>query len=128
MTRLILTSAVFLSFELAAVQKTPKVELTLKPYQCVALHQGQKCYVNVELSWRAIQTSHYCLYSSQQDKPLQCWQTSVSGLFTREIVANQNILFAIKQKDSAVVLATRELEMAWVYKKTNRSNISWRMF
>ncbi len=106
----------------------PQVELILKPNQCVAMQQGQQCYVDIVFSWKSTQVSDYCLYSSQDQRALKCWQSTEHGFFGAEIESNKNVRFYIKHPESQRILATAELEMAWVYKKTNRSNVSWRMF
>ncbi|MFT7129492.1 MAG: hypothetical protein ACI89U_001608, partial [Gammaproteobacteria bacterium] len=70
----------------------------------------------------------YCLFSSQQSEPLRCWMQSDQGQFEREIVAQRNVVFFLRKEKNNDVLATRELEMAWVYKKSAKARSSWRMF
>ena len=101
--------------------------LVLSPKQCVAMRQGQTCYVDVELQWQSKTQGDFCLYSSQVEQPLQCWQDTRLGRFEREIVAKDNVIFVLKSPKNALILATTKLEMAWVYKKNIRAN-SWRMF
>jgi len=102
--------------------------LTLSPEQCVSVHQGKKCYADVVITWQTVKTDDYCLYSSQQDKPLHCWHNSKKGTFKQEFVSNINISFYLKQKTKKLELANTELKMAWVYKKSSRSHATWRMF
>lgn len=116
-----------LSPSLWAANDIEGYSLVLSPKQCVAMRQGQKCYVDVELKWQSKTQGDFCLYSSQVEQPLQCWQDSRLGHFEREIVAKNNVIFVLKLQKDTLILATTKLEMAWVYKKNIRSN-AWRMF
>lgn len=105
-----------------------ELRLQLKPSQCVAIHQGKTCYVDIELHWQATSVGEYCLYSSQQTEPLKCWRKANNGLFEREIVARENVLFRLRETKSGGVTISKELEMAWVYKRNAKARSSWRMF
>jgi hypothetical protein len=102
--------------------------ISISPKQCVALNQGSLCYVDVEITWTLQEQGNYCLYSSQQEASLQCWQRKRAGEFEREIVAKENVVFSLKPQNSQIILGSAKLEMAWVYKKNNRSHSTWRMF
>ena len=39
-----------------------EVVFTAKPANCVALHQGRKCYANVSLQWQVPQQGNFCIY------------------------------------------------------------------
>jgi hypothetical protein len=102
--------------------------LTLSPNQCVAVNQGSKCFVDVKITWKTVMANDYCLFSSQQKKPLYCWRNTNQGKFEQEFVSSSNIIFYLKQKDVDTTLMKDELEIVWVYKKNSRSPSSWRMF
>ena len=117
------------SITLQAADDDKIVNLILKPNQCVALHQGQKCYSDIELSFTSSKISDYCLYSSTKvNQPLKCWTNSSNGQYTNEIYTVKNIVFTLKQKGSNKVSATAVLEMAWVYRKNSRAKSAWRLF
>ena len=125
---IIVTVVLSISFSDTTFASSNEVQLELSPKQCVAIHQGQKCFVDVEINWRTLIQGEYCLFSSQQAKALKCWQHAKQGKFVQEIVAKENISFMLKEGGSAVVLSSNELEMAWVFKKSTRARSSWRMF
>jgi hypothetical protein len=125
--KLLLTCSL-LTIACVQVANANETTLHLNPPQCVAIHQGQTCYVDIELQWRAPSIGKYCLFSSQQSEPLRCWMQSDQGQFEREIVAQRNVVFFLRKEKNNDVLATRELEMAWVYKKSAKARSSWRMF
>jgi len=105
-----------------------EVTLKLKPSQCIAIHQGKTCYVDVKLRWKAQSKGEYCLYSSQQSDPLKCWSQANAGQFEREVLARKNVLFRLRESKSGDVIISKELEMAWIYKRNAKSRSSWRMF
>lgn len=105
-----------------------ELRLQLKPAQCVAIHQGKTCYVDVDLRWQATSIGEYCLFSSQQAEPLKCWKKVNSGQFEREIVARKNVLFRLRETKTGGVTISKELQMAWVYKRNAKARSSWRMF
>mgnify|MGYP003915082997 FL=1 len=105
-----------------------KPVMILSPAQCVAIHQGQDCYVDIKLSWQMPTPGEYCLFSSVRVEPLKCWQKASAGQLKREIVSSENVRFILRRPTSQEPLATQELELAWVYKKNARARSSWRMF
>ncbi|MFT5277102.1 MAG: hypothetical protein ACI97K_001240 [Glaciecola sp.] len=102
--------------------------ISISPKQCIALNQGNLCYLDIEITWSLQEQGNYCLFSSQQESSLQCWQGKRVGDFAREIVAKENVVFSLKPQNSKIILGSAKLEMAWVYKKNNRSHSTWRMF
>ncbi len=126
----LLISGISLFFSHLSIAQSTQAEYSLfiEPEQCVAMRQGQRCYANVKINWQAEQGGSFCLFSSLQSKPLHCWSKVKSGNFQQEMSANANIIFSLQKKGSSIELITKELEMAWVYKKNTRKNISWRMF
>ncbi|MFT6268008.1 MAG: hypothetical protein ACJAVV_000813 [Alphaproteobacteria bacterium] len=107
--------------------ESPEV-INLSPKQCVALNEGSLCYVDIEISWSVEQLGDFCLFSSQQDAPIKCWDAQQTGTIEREIVAMKDLEFYLKAKGKEVIIGKVKLEMAWVYKKNNRSHSRWRMF
>jgi len=121
------TSIGFPSFSFAK-EVQEKYLLIVEPDQCVAMRQGQLCYVDVKISWQAEQLDNHCLFSSLQPNALRCWSNAKSGKFQQEMSADKNIIFSLKKQGRSSDLITKEIEMAWVYDKSTRKNISWRMF
>lgn len=103
-------------------------QLVVSPQQCVAMRQGQTCYVDVTIKWQAANVGDYCLHASTTSKPLQCWQQIQNAKFSQEMASKENITFTLQAKHSETILAKGSLAMAWVYDKKSRKNVSWRMF
>lgn len=104
------------------------VSLTVSPEQCVAMQQGQNCYVAIELTWRAEVVGDYCLYSSSQQQPLQCWNNRDNGKLKKDFTTKTNLLFYLKKHNEEQVMATSKVKMSWVHKKKGKPRKSWRMF
>lgn len=99
--------------------------LTIQPQKCVAMREGQTCYVDLEIKWAMQTTGNYCLYASSKNEPLRCWYDAQHGIFKTEFSNNENTIFYLKNEQNE--LAQVELKMAWVYKR-KRSSVSWRVF
>ncbi len=125
---LVIIYSLAFSNQVVAKDNSTAYSLSIEPQQCVAMRQGQLCYVDVKIAWRAGQTGSYCLFSSLHQEALQCWSNAVIGTFQQEMSAQENIVFSVKRQGSSISLISKELKMAWVYDKSTRKNISWRMF
>lgn len=102
--------------------------LRVTPEQCVALTQGQQCYVDATLIWRVPTIDNYCLFSSQQQKPLACWQQQNTGQFRQEFNATKNIVFTLKLESTLEVIARQQLKVTWVHQKRGQPRTWWRVF
>lgn len=98
------------------------------PNQCVALNRGQVCYQEVTLVWRSATVGDYCVRSSQQDKPLRCWQGQQEGELALEVEANKSVLFTLNDNPADNKLAEALMRVAWVYQQKRRKIASWRLF
>lgn len=109
----------------------PAVEavlLQLKPNRCVALHQGQVCYQDIQLLWSAPQAGHYCLHQQNVAQPLHCWQNVNAGEFRYEFASDASVQLQLVNVQTKTVIAQAGLEVAWVYKTNTRRQTHWRLF
>jgi len=122
----------FIVFTLSGVslasQAEQAPELIIKPTKCVSLQQDQICYVNVEIVWRTATVGDYCVSSSMQNRPIQCWTTTQQGTLSQEIEMSKDVTYQLVDKEGENILATAVLPLAWVYKKEKFSHSSWRIF
>tara|TARA_R110000868_G_scaffold389056_1_gene658228 strand:+ start:3088 stop:3519 length:432 start_codon:yes stop_codon:yes gene_type:complete len=103
-------------------------ELRIQPSTCVSLHQGQACFVDLTMTWSTASINDYCLYSSAQTSPLKCWKASNQGVLSQQFSATQNLYFYLQQDNSEIVVAESVLNVSWVYKKQQKSRLTWRLF
>jgi hypothetical protein len=104
------------------------VLLQLKPNRCVALHQGQVCYQDIQLLWSTPQVGHYCLYQQNSEQPLHCWQSVNAGEYRYEFASDASMQIQLVNAQTKTVIAQAELEVAWVYKTNTRRKTHWRLF
>jgi len=111
-----------------AEQSQEFAELEIKPTKCVSLKQGQICYVDLEITWRTRETGDYCVSSSQQNSPLQCWSSTQQGALSKRVKMAKDIVYTLTNKEGDKVLVSAVLPLAWVYEKQKFSHSSWRIF
>ncbi len=123
-----------LSMKVFSNDSTSLPKLTLTPNQCISLHQGQQCFVTVDISWQMTHAGKYCLYSSLQKQKLTCWLMEKSARFKQELVIDKDVTFTLKSMGDGIgiengeVIISTVLELAWVHEKSRRSHSAWRVF
>jgi len=90
--------------------------------RCVALRKGQTCYKKITLQWHAPQAGNYCVYDSQSNKPLQCWQQQTAGDLVLKFESQQDIDYELRRENNDSPLAEFLIKVSWVYEpKPDRS-------
>jgi hypothetical protein len=107
---------------------TQLAQLKVTPKPCVALHKGQKCYLEVTFSWQHPQLSNYCLVNSTTNKTIKCWQQQTQGQFNFDFQSILSNDFALRKQESSIDLARTVIPVAWVYKSSKRAKSTWRVF
>ncbi|WP_057830807.1 DUF3019 domain-containing protein [Colwellia sp. TT2012] len=105
-----------------------QASMQVSPEQCVAMRQGQVCYVSVQLSWQVTTPGNYCLYSSAAAKALNCWENTTEGEFKKSFDSKVNLEFSLRRQNDSLSVATAVVKMAWVHKKKGQPRKSWRIF
>lgn len=108
-------------------QQHPAASLLLTPARCVALHQGQTCYQQVQISWSTSLAGNYCLYQQDQVLPLRCWQGQTQGNVEYEFAGETSQQLQLRDAEK-ILIAESTLEVAWVYKASSRRKTHWRLF
>ncbi|WP_049631770.1 DUF3019 domain-containing protein [Cellvibrio sp. pealriver] len=104
------------------------ITLSLKPKECVVLKEGDKCYADVAIKWKANVPSSLCLYRAPDEIKLTCWDTQNEGQFTEKLVMDEPVDYYLATADDSEILAKETLHLFWVHKKSNRPNSTWRLF
>jgi hypothetical protein len=110
----------------ADIATTAHLEVT--PERCIALHKGQKCYLEVTFKWRHSQISDYCLVNTTTNKVIKCWQQQAQGQFNFDFQSKLSNKFSLRKKESTINLANTQIPVAWVYKSAKRPKSTWRLF
>ncbi len=102
--------------------------MQVSPTKCVAMSQGQSCYVSVELSWQVQEPGDYCVYVNNNRDAITCWKNSTAGKLTRAFTSKVNLNFVLKRESHQEAVASSVVKMAWVHKKKGQPRTSWRLF
>ncbi len=105
-----------------------QASMNVSPEQCVAMRQGQACYVSVVLSWQVDEPGNYCLYTSEKSIAIDCWENSTSGELKKSFDSKVNLVFSLRRQHESLSLASAVVKMAWVHKKKGQPRKSWRLF
>ena len=108
------------------VARTAQLKVTPKP--CVALHKGQKCYLEVTFSWQHPQVSNYCLVNTTTNRTIRCWKQQTKGEFSFDFQSKLSNDFALRNQASTTDIARATIPVAWVYKSSKRAKSTWRLF
>lgn len=101
--------------------------LQVTPSKCVALKQGNVCYLDLDIRWHSPEAGHYCLYLALRSEPLQCWQNSKQGRFSFEFAESASTRLELRDQDNGKLLGKSEIEVKWVYSSRRRA-AAWRVF
>jgi hypothetical protein len=103
-------------------------QLKVTPKPCVALHKGQKCYLEVTFNWQHPQVSNYCLVNTTKNKTIRCWKQQTKGEFSFDFQSKLSNDFALRSQKSTTDIARTTIPVAWVYKSSKRAKSTWRLF
>ncbi|MBQ4813237.1 hypothetical protein A7985_12980 [Pseudoalteromonas luteoviolacea] len=106
-----------------AEQKT--APFMLKPDQCVALEQGQSCFIDIEVQWQTELKGDFCLFVD--DVKAQCWQSTQAGLWKNELEMKTDVAVSLKDSNHQMIYSGK-VKYAWIYKKRKNKAVRWRMF
>ena len=104
------------------------IKLNVRPITCVALHKGQTCHKNLKFSWSPLPAGRYCLHSSDNVKPVRCWQHNADISLTAAYKSAKKVRYELRRENSDIPLAHAVVKTSWVYRTSRRSSSGWRLF
>ena len=96
--------------------------------RCVALHQGQVCYLDVDVDWQVEKNGDYCLIEPERKKVLKCWENVMSGRFEFEFQGTKTTDFVLRVKNGEADVGKAQIQVVWVYSAPKRTKSNWRLF
>ena len=112
----------------AQTAELPALQFSLKPRLCVLTEDEDTCYDQLEVHWSAQQSMSLCLYQSDIDKPLQCWQNASEGQHKFIISATRNVTFQLRENHHTT-LVSEAFEVIHDQKKYRRQRRNpWSFF
>ncbi|TQF68126.1 DUF3019 domain-containing protein [Pseudoalteromonas luteoviolacea] len=110
---------------LTAFAEPSELLFTLQPDQCVALEQGQSCFIDIKVKWQTKTKGDYCLFVDEVKT--QCWQAAKIGLWENELEMKTDVAFSLKDSKHQMIYSGK-VQYAWIYKKRKNKAVRWRMF
>ena len=101
---------------------------TVQPDKCIALHQGQVCYQDIEFNWQTPAGMDYCLYEVPQTEAVVCWTGNELAAHTMEFASVSSTRYQIRIIGQPEVISEVTVEVAWVYRANRKSFSRWRLF
>jgi hypothetical protein len=112
----------------AQAAELPALEFSLKPHLCVLSEGEDSCYDELEVRWNAPTKMNLCLFQSDLEKPLKCWEEAQQGEHHFLLTADHNITFQLREK-SQKTLASEAFEVIHNQKKYRRQRRNpWSFF
>jgi hypothetical protein len=100
----------------------------VQPDKCIALHQGQVCYQDLQFNWQTPAGAEYCLYEIPRPEAVVCWTGDQLRSHNLEFASATTTLYQIRTMGSSDVLSEVTVEVAWVYRANRKSFSRWRLF
>ena len=104
------------------------VSMTVTPDQCVAMTEGQTCYVDIEIKWQSSNVGDFCLFRSGKEGAIRCWSQKSQGEFQQEMASKTNVVFSLHRQQDLLLLTKTEVVMAWIHQKRGKPTNWWRLF
>ena len=98
------------------------VKLIIKPHICVAPRGESSCISWIDVFWESEQTTDLCLYVSEQDESLKCWQQQRAGSHRHHVTLVDNLDFWLASIQNNTLLARSTVKFAALqpHRKHNR--------
>jgi len=114
-----------------AEENSSAIQLIMKPNICVLSETESHCQDVLIAEWKAQNNKNYslCLYQSQNNKPIECWQNVNFGKteFTQAIA--KTTVFELRDMSNQVLLGQEAFEVINAQKKYQRSRRNpWSFF
>jgi hypothetical protein len=87
------------------------IEFSIQPRLCVLSEQEERCEDELEIRWTAGEPRALCLYRSDKQLPLRCWENELSGSHRFSLSAAANVTFSLREVDQNLLLASAEFEV-----------------
>jgi len=112
----------------ASAAELPALQFSLKPRLCVLTEDEDTCYDQLEVRWSAAEKMSLCLYQSDIDTPLQCWDNASEGQHKFILSATRNVTFQLREHNHNT-LVSEAFEVIHDQKKYRRQRRNpWSFF
>jgi len=91
------------------IERQPPIELRLRPRVCTLSEDDEACKTTVRAQWRSSQNESLCLVIVDQPHIRRCWEHHSEGLYSVEVVFNQDLVVQLRDTELDRVLASQAI-------------------
>ena len=93
--------------------------LTARPGLCILPNpDADQCVMTVQLDWNSSSPESLCLYSSQQNPALRCWDGVNTGSLSTRVVASDNVRFWLQRPGEEVRMAEVTVQIVSIARRS----------
>ena len=112
-----------------AQEGAPHIEFSIKPRLCVLTEGESLCEDVLEVSWASDEPRSLCLFRSDKNLPLRCWENETSGAHSFALATANNVQFDLREINRNLSLVSREFEVVQSTNKYRRKRRNpWSFF
>lgn len=107
----------------------PLIRFSIKPRLCV-LNAGEEiCRDELEVKWESPVSRSLCLFQSDKQQPLRCWENATRGEYQFELAASASTDFQLREQASDKPLSDQRFQVVYNDKKFRRARRNpWSFF
>lgn len=94
-----------------AADGVPFIEFSIKPRLCVLSEGEELCQDELEIAWASETPRSLCLFRSDQEVPIRCWEEEQSGSHRFAIEVANDVNFHLREADDDMLLVTQAFEV-----------------
>lgn len=111
--------------------KTKVASLVTSPNVCELADDQVLCEMNASLLWEVPKAADFCLWDTEQDSPLRCWQNAWSGTLQLRFVSGHNRTYLLTRGQNGSVAAKATIQVMGALEqrlRARRRRSFWRLF
>ena len=107
----------------------PLIQFSIKPRLCVLNAGEEVCRDELEVTWLSEQARSLCLYQSDKEHALRCWDNETRGEYQFELTASTNTDFQLREIGTGRALSDQRFQVVYNDKKYRRARRNpWSFF
>jgi hypothetical protein len=107
----------------------PLIRFSIKPRLCVLNAGEEVCRDELEVKWESPVSRSLCLFQSDKQEPLRCWEDTRRGEYQFELTASASTDFQLREQESDQPLSDQRFQVVYNDKKFRRARRNpWSFF
>ncbi|MES2673223.1 MAG: DUF3019 domain-containing protein [Pseudomonadota bacterium] len=107
----------------------PLIQFSIKPRLCVLAAGEEVCHDELTVKWSAVAARSLCLYQSDKEQPLRCWENATQGEYQFELTASVTTDFQLRENITQKPLSDQRFQVVYNDKKYRKERRNpWSFF